>query len=236
MFILEAEGIVCRFGGFSALDGVTLGLATGLVTGLIGPNGAGKSTLVNVVSGLLRPTAGRVLFGGQDIANLPPERRRRVGLSRSFQRTNVFPELTVKQQLTVAARAVEKPNIEEISERLNLRGFFEVPARELSYGDQRRLDLALALIGRPKVLLLDEPAAGLTVDESLALGMTLKELTAQWNVTVLLVEHDMDVVFAVCEHLCVLHLGKVLAEGAPGAVRQHPEVIRAYLGSSAEQE
>jgi branched-chain amino acid transport system ATP-binding protein len=235
MPVLEARNVTCRFGGFTALSDVSLGLEEGRVTGLIGPNGAGKSTLINVLSGAIKPTDGAVMFDGRDITGVPIERRRRAGLARSFQQTSVFPALTLRQQLAVAARAVADANVDEVAASLSLTPLLDVPAREVSYGDQRRLDLALALIGHPKVLLLDEPAAGLTVEESLSLAKILKDLASHWSITVLLVEHDMEMVFAVCERLFVLHLGKPLASGTPQDIRRNPDVIRAYLGSAAEE-
>lgn len=235
MPVLEAKNVTCRFGGFFALTDVSLALEPGLVTGLIGPNGAGKSTLINVLSGAIKPTSGSVFFDGRDITATRVERRRREGLARSFQQTSVFPALTLRQQLAVAARAVTNANVDEVADSLNLTALLDMPAREVSYGDQRRLDLALALVGHPKVLLLDEPAAGLTVEESLSLARILKDLASQWHITVLLVEHDMEMVFAVCDRLFVLHLGRPLAVGTPQEIRRNPEVISAYLGSAAEE-
>jgi branched-chain amino acid transport system ATP-binding protein len=167
-----------------------------------------------------------------DISAASVQQRRRAGLARSFQRTNIFAQLTVLEQLEIAARVAEIANVEEIMAELTLTSLARKPAVEISYGDQRRLDLALALVGRPKILLLDEPAAGLSIKESLDLAHTLKDLAVRWGVTVLLVEHDMDVVFSICDHITVLHLGAVLAEGAPDEIRRMPDVVKAYLGGS----
>ena len=232
-FAIEGKGLTRRFGGFTALHGVDLAVRRGEIRGLIGPNGAGKSTLIDVLSGRAPDRVGRVLLNGEDISQLSPQERRRKGLARSFQRTNIFPELTVAQQLDVASWAVNAVDAGEILAALNLAALSDMPAAAISYGDQRRLDLALALVGRPSVLLLDEPAAGLTMEELLALAAILRDLATRWGVTVLLVEHDMQVVFSVCDRISVLHLGRALAEGTAAEVRANKRVIDAYLGSQA---
>ena len=172
-------------------------------------------------------------FFGRDISRMTVQERRRAGLARSFQKTNIFAELTVQDQLEIAARNAEEPNVEEVLRELGLAPLAHRRAADISYGDQRRLDLALTLIGRPKVLLLDEPCAGLSLSESLALAEHLKDLVSRWNVTVLMVEHDMEVVFSICGRITVLHLGRLLAEGTPDEIRSIPEVVTAYLGSAA---
>jgi branched-chain amino acid transport system ATP-binding protein len=232
-FAIEGKGLTRRFGGFTALHGVDLAVRRGEIRGLIGPNGAGKSTLIDVLSGRAPDRVGRVLLNGEDISLLSPQERRRKGLARSFQSTNIFPELTVAQQLDVASWAVNAVDVDEILAALNLAALSDMPAAAISYGDQRRLDLALALVGRPSVLLLDEPAAGLTMEESLALAAILRDLATRWGVTVLLVEHDMQVVFSVCDRISVLHLGHALAEGTIAEVRANKRVIEAYLGSQS---
>ena len=230
---LEGINVTRSFGGFFALKGVSISVPAGEIRGVIGPNGAGKSTLIDVLSGRADRWTGNVRMFGNDISTSSVQQRRRAGLARSFQRTNIFPHLTVIDQLNVAARAAESPNVEEIMAELTLTSMAHKRAAEISYGDQRRLDLALALIGRPKILLLDEPAAGLSIKESLELAHTLKDLTARWGVTVVLVEHDMDVVFSICGRITVLHLGAVLAEGTPEEIRNLPDVVTAYLGTTA---
>ncbi len=232
-FAIEGFQLTRRFGGFTALKGVDIAVQRGEVRGLIGPNGAGKSTLIDVLSGRAVDREGRVLLNGQDVTALSPRARRRLGMARSFQRTNIFPDLTVADQLRVASWAVESSDIDEVMTELNLQGLADMPASEISYGDQRRLDLALALVGRPTVLLLDEPAAGLTMEESLALARVLRDLVSRWGVTVLLVEHDMEVVFSICDRISVLHLGSALAEGTVAEIRSSPDVIAAYLGTQA---
>jgi len=231
MFALEGIGLRRRFGGFVALDGVDIAVPEGEIRALIGPNGAGKSTLIDVLSGRAREWSGEVRLFGAPIDRRSVQERRSFGLARSFQRTNIFADLTVLEQLQLAARTSENDNAEEVAEALSLSQHAGRRAGDISYGDQRRLDLALALIGRPRVLLLDEPAAGLSLGESLALARLLKDLVGRWGVTVLLVEHDMEVVFSICDRITVLHLGRTLAEGTPDEVRQIPEVVTAYLGT-----
>jgi branched-chain amino acid transport system ATP-binding protein len=234
MYAIQGEQLTRRYGGFHALKGVDLAVPAGEIRGLIGPNGAGKSTLIDVLSGRATRSGGRVLMEGRDISRFSAQQRRRAGLARSFQRTSVFPELTVRGQLEIAAMKAEAPNVDEVMQELGLTALAQRRACEISYGDRRRLDLALALIGRPRILLLDEPGAGLSMEESMALARHLKDLVARWGVTVLLVEHDMEVVFSICDRITVLHLGQVLAEGTPQEIRGIPEVVTAYLGSAAE--
>lgn len=231
--VIEGIGLTRRFGGFTALDGVDIAVKRGEIRGLIGPNGAGKSTLIDVLSGRAANRGGRVLLNGEDVSDLTPQQRRKRGMARSFQRTNIFPELTVEQQLRIASWAVTGADIDEVIQELHLAPLADTPAAEISYGDQRRLDLALALVGRPTVLLLDEPAAGLTMEESLDLARVLRDLVNRWNVTVLLVEHDMQVVFSICDRISVLHLGRALSEGTCAEIRVDPTVIAAYLGTEA---
>lgn len=230
---LEGIGLTRRYGGFAALDDVSIRVRRGEIRGLIGPNGAGKSTLMDLLSGRFAAAGGTVRLEGRDISRLPARARRRAGLARSFQRTNIFPDLSVGEQIRLAARATGADIGAEVMQALGLTALAAQRAADISYGDQRRLDLALALVGRPRVLLLDEPAAGLAMGESLALAALLRDLAARWQVTVVIVEHDMEVVFAICDSLTVLHLGRVLAEGTPDAVRAMPAVVTAYLGSSA---
>jgi branched-chain amino acid transport system ATP-binding protein len=233
-FAIEGEGLTRRYGGFAALDAVRIAVPDGEIRGLIGPNGAGKSTLIDVLSGRADHWQGTVRLRGADISGLTVQQRRRSGLARSFQRTNIFPELAVREQLEVAAWRAETPNVDEVLHEMGLAGIAHMRAADVSYGDRRRLDLALALIGRPTALLLDEPAAGLSMKESVALAELLRDLASRWRVTVLLVEHDMDVVFSICDRITVLHLGRVLAEGTPAEIRAIPEVVTAYLGSTVE--
>lgn len=232
-FMLEGVDISRRYGGFRALENVSIALEPGEIRGLIGPNGAGKSTLMDALCGRGGGiTTGAVRCGGHDISALSERARRRAGLARSFQKTNIFLDLTVREQVGLAGAKAEHDNGEEVMEALGLAAYADRRAADISYGDQRRLDLALALVGRPSVLLLDEPAAGLSIGESIALARLLKELATSWGVTVLIVEHDMDVIFSISDRITVLHLGKILADGPGEEIRANPEVVRAYLGTS----
>lgn len=230
---IEGRGLTRRYGGFSALDGVDLAVPRGEIRGLIGPNGAGKSTLMDVLSGRARAPGNMVKMNGVDVSGLAPSQRRRLGLARSFQRTHIFADMGIEEQVRLAARATPLDNTDEVLAALGLSALANQRAADASYGDQRRLDLALALVGRPDVLLLDEPAAGLSMADSLALAELLRDLAAKWQVTVLIVEHDMDVIFSICHRITVLSLGKVLAEGTAQEIRANPAVVTAYLGSSA---
>jgi branched-chain amino acid transport system ATP-binding protein len=230
---LEVRNVTKAYGAFMALNGANLRVEAGEIRALIGPNGAGKSTLIDVISGRARNWTGEVLLFGQDVGHLSPAKRRLMGLSRSFQRTSIFHNITVRQQLTLAAERVGDAECDSILEEFALVGLADTIAGDIAYGDQRRLDLALALVGRPRVLLLDEPAAGLSLNESKRLAEHLRVLARRWNVTIVLVEHDMEVVFSIADRITVLQLGVVLAEGLPGEVRRQRSVIEAYLGSAA---
>lgn len=234
-FALEGRSLSRCYGGFRALDDVSIALRRGEIRGLIGPNGAGKSTLIDVLCGRGGPSSGTVTVEGRDITSLPARKRRRAGLGRSFQRTNIFPELKVGEQVALAAKAVGADDHHDVLAALNLADLADRQAADISYGDQRRLDIALALTGRPPVLLLDEPAAGLSFGESIALAGLLRTLASRWAVTVLLVEHDMEVIFSTCDRITVMHLGRILADGSPDEIRTNPDVVKAYLGSSADE-
>ena len=221
------------YGGFVALNGVNLCVEKGEIRALIGPNGAGKSTLIDVISGRARNWTGDILLFGQAIGHLNAAQRRLLGLSRSFQRTSIFQNLTVQQQVQLAAERVGDSECESILEEFGLTELADSVAGDIAYGDQRRLDLALALVGRPAVLLLDEPAAGLSFEESKRLAEHLQVLARRWNVTIVLVEHDMEVVFSIADQVTVLQLGVVLAEGVPDEIRRDRAVVEAYLGSAA---
>lgn len=233
MIALSASQITRTYGGFTALSGVELAVEEGEIRGLIGPNGAGKSTLIDVLSGRTSNHSGHVQLMGQDVTQLGPRERRHLGLSRSFQKTSIFPQLTVRQQIEMAAYALGSDDAEDVMKEFDLIQLSERKAADISYGDQRRLDLALALTGDPKVLLLDEPAAGLSFEESKHLASHLRAIAVRRKVTIILVEHDMDVIFSAADNITVLQLGKVLAEGNPQSIRQNQDVVRAYLGSEA---
>lgn len=235
--VLQAEDIAIHYGGVKAVEGVTLSLERGQIRGLIGPNGAGKSTVIDAITGRRRLTRGKVTLLDKDVTALDVVERRRRGLSRSFQRTSIFSHMAVAKQVELASHKMGVENSEAdtraVLQELDLWQFADVMAHDLGYGEQRRLDLALALVGRPPVLLLDEPMAGLSVGESHDLAQHLKKLTQTWDVSVLLVEHDMDVVFGISDEVTVFELGRIIASGAPAAVRADPRVREAYLGSAA---
>ena len=230
--LFRCESIGKTYGGVVALQDVSLHLESGKVHGLIGPNGAGKSTFIDVVSGRT-PGTGRVFFEDREITGTSPSALRRMGISRSFQRTSIFPALTVRDQIELANHGVGGGHTGEMVEMLGLGDVIDTHAEEISYGQQRLVDLALALVGNPKVLLLDEPAAGLSSQESATLAGHLEEIAERWKVAVLLVEHDMDVVFRVCGVLTVLASGRFLVQGVPADIRSNPAVIEAYFGSAA---
>jgi branched-chain amino acid transport system ATP-binding protein len=236
-YVLETRDVAIHFGGVKALDGVSLTLGKGQILGLIGPNGAGKSTVIDAITGRRPLTRGQVILDGQDVSQLGAVARRRLGLSRSFQRTSIFGGMPVRKQVELASYKMgmsdSAADAEAVLEELDLAHLGDVMAEELGYGEQRRLDLALALVGRPKMLMLDEPMAGLSVKESLDLAQHLKALTSRWEVSVLLVEHDMDVVFGISDVVTVFELGRVIANGEPAKVRADPRVREAYLGSAA---
>ncbi len=228
---LSIRDLHVRYGGVKALDGISLDVRDGEIHGLIGPNGSGKSTCIDAVSGRKRPVAGTVSLFGENITGLAPQACRSLGLSRSFQRTSIFPLLTIGQQMSLASRRFAGGGDEVVLSTLGLADRREAVASDLGYGEQRRLDLALALAGSPKLLLLDEPAAGLSREESLVLADLLKRLVRQSGIAVLLIEHDMEVIFGISDRVTVFDAGRIIADGEPLAVRSDPAVRRAYLGS-----
>lgn len=236
-YVLQAEDVAIHYGGVKAVDGVALTLTQGQIRGLIGPNGAGKSTVIDAITGRRRLTRGKVMLGDEDVSELGVVERRQRGLSRSFQRTSIFGQMTVRRQIELASfqMGTQDPgaDADDVLQELELVTMADTLADDLGYGEQRRLDLALALVGRPSVLLLDEPMAGLSVKESLDLAQHLKALTTRRNVSVLLVEHDMDVVFGISDQVTVFELGRVIASGTPAEVRTDARVREAYLGSAA---
>jgi branched-chain amino acid transport system ATP-binding protein len=233
---LEVENVTVAFGGRRALDGVDLRAEPGHVTGLIGPNGAGKSTLFDVISGLRKPVHGRVALGGREITKLGPARRARLGMSRTFQRLELFGRLSVRDNLLVAAemgpdRKQASTVVDGLLDRLDLRTIADTTADALSTGMGRLVEVGRALAARPSVLLLDEPAAGQDHEETERFS-TLLRTVADDGVAVLLVEHDMDLVMKVCDTVHVLDLGKIISVGTPDEIRSDDRVITAYLGAS----
>ena len=232
--MLRIEDLSVSYGSVKALDTVNLAVSQkGVLHGVIGPNGAGKSTLMDAITGRCKPTQGRVLMNGIDITSRPIEWRRRMGMSRSFQRTSIFPGITVGQQLEMVATQLGEKNLHSILDTLELNETYDLMADSIAYGDQRRVDIALALVGQPSLMLLDEPAAGLSTAETVKLFEHLLAVVRQRNVTALVVEHDVEAVFKFCDAITALDLGRLLTTGTPAEVRVHPDVISAYLGSSA---
>ncbi|NUP34746.1 MAG: ABC transporter ATP-binding protein [Streptomycetaceae bacterium] len=240
---LEVTDVTVKFGGHTALDNVSLRALNGQITGLIGPNGAGKTTMFNVITGLQAPHRGKVMLDGRDISKLPPYRRARRGMARTFQRLELFGSLTVRENIHVAAAQYRRrhPSAEragvatgQLVERLNLGDIAEVRADQLPTGQGRMVELARALACRPRILLLDEPASGQDEAETVEFSRVLREVATE-GVAVLLVEHDMDLVMSVCDELHVLDFGKKLAQGTCQEIQADPAVRAAYLGEADEE-
>ncbi|MGH7307483.1 MAG: ABC transporter ATP-binding protein [Candidatus Rokuibacteriota bacterium] len=247
MTILEVTGLSKSFGALAALVDVSLTIGSGEIFSVIGPNGAGKSTLFNVISGLHSPTAGRVRFQAEEITGLPPEIVNRRGLAKTFQITNIFPEITVFENVEVAAqsRAPEsgrpaslwrRPDVAEpvmeLLEGFGLAARRDELAENLSHGEQRYLEICLALATRPTLLMLDEPTAGMTPGETRQATDLIKRVARARSLTVLLIEHDMSVVMEISDRIAVLHFGEKIAEGRPEVIRRDPRVVEAYLGGA----
>jgi len=231
--VLEATGVTLRYGAVTAVDNVDIAVEPGILHGVIGPNGAGKSSFMDALSGRRRLSGGTVMLDGEDITKRPVAWRRVHGMARSFQKTSVFNSLTVRTQLEMVGRKTGEEDLDSIIDALGIRPFLDVPCNSIAYGDQRSVDIAMALVGRPHVVLLDEPGAGLAHTESVRMLDHIRALCTERNVAAVLVEHDVDGVFRVCDRITVLALGKVLASGTPKEVRGDPAVVEAYLGSQA---
>jgi branched-chain amino acid transport system ATP-binding protein len=240
--LLEIDAVTVRFGGTTAVDDVNLSLGTGAITGLIGPNGAGKTTLFNVVTGMQRPTAGRVLFDGADITRRGPARRAHLGIARTFQRLELFLTLSVRDNVRVAGDIVKARHrgffhVDAETDRLlELTGLAAIADKEVSEiptGRARVVEVARALMTRPRLLLLDEPASGQTEQETQEFGALLRGL-ADTGLGICLVEHDLPLVMALCSTIHVLDQGRLIASGSPAEVRATPEVVAAYIGAEVQ--
>ncbi len=246
--VLRIENLAKNFGGLRVTDDVTLDVLPGELHAVIGPNGAGKTTLINQISGLLAPDAGRILFGGEDVTRLAVHARAARGLARSFQITSILPRFSVLENVALAVQArsgtsfrffgraadeeaLNTPAMAALAQ-VGLSGRADVPAGELSHGEKRALELAIALAMEPKLLLLDEPMAGTGRDETGRLIAALRALKGRFPMV--LVEHDMDAVFALADRISVLIYGRILASGTPAQVRADPQVVTAYLGEEME--
>jgi branched-chain amino acid transport system ATP-binding protein len=242
--MLEVRELHKAFAGFVAVGGVSLSVATRQIAAVIGPNGAGKTTFFNLITGHIRPDSGQVLFDGRDITGAAPHRICRMGVGRSFQRTNIFAKLTVFENIQAALLAHHgrggnfwsrsedfyRDETEELLISIGLGNTAQAIAGTLSYGNQKQIELGIALASEPALLLLDEPTAGMSATETHETMRLLQHIAAERGLTLLFTEHDMEVVFGIAEKITVLHQGRVLAEGTPAEMRADPEVRRVYLG------
>lgn len=245
--VLSVTNLVKSFGALRASDGISLDVVDGEIHALIGPNGAGKTTAINQLSGEMQPDQGEIVFNGQNVTALPVEKRAQLGLARSYQITSIFPDFTALENVAMAVQAKQNHNFRfwksagtdrsrldpamEILNRMGMEALSASKAGELAHGQQRQLELAMALATDPKMLLLDEPMAGMGPEETRRMTEILRPLKGQ--LSILLVEHDMDVVFALADRITVLVLGKAIATDTPENIRNNPEVRAAYLGEPA---
>jgi branched-chain amino acid transport system ATP-binding protein len=257
MSVLRLESVLKVFGGLKAIAGVSFAVEPRQIFGLIGPNGAGKTTVFNVVTGVYAPDGGRVLFDGEDISGWNPARVAARGIARTFQNIRLFRSMTVEQNVMVAGFRIHKAGLvsavlrnrryqdderefkrraSELLRIFKLEDLAGEQADSLPYGSQRRLEIARALMLDPKLLLLDEPAAGMNSQEARELQRQIRFLRDEMKLTVVLVEHNMSVVMAVCENIHVVDHGETIAEGPPDLVKEHPKVLAAYLGEESEEQ
>jgi len=251
--LLGIDNVNLVFGGIAALSDVSAQVADGRVTAIIGPNGAGKTSLFNVISGFYRPTSGSVHFDGTNLTRQPAHRRSGLGIARTFQNIALFSGLSVLENIKLGAHAQTRSGLfgsavylgpaqreerdltrridADIIDFLDLGDIRDRPVAGLPYGLQKRVELARALVMRPRLLMLDEPVAGMTAPEKEQMSHYIRKCVAEWGATVLLIDHDMTMVMGLSDHVVVLNFGKVIADGHPDAVRSHPDVISAYLGA-----
>jgi branched-chain amino acid transport system ATP-binding protein len=242
--VLIIDKLVVAFGALRAVDGVSISIPRGERRAIIGPNGAGKTTLFNAATGVVRPAHGRIVFDGRDITRLPPHRRARLGISRTFQITNLFPTLSVSDNMALAVRGLKRQklslfgspqlHVEEAAAitlaltAVRLSDCVDAQVRELCYGEQRQLEIALALVTGPSILLLDEPAAGLSPAERSIVAQIIRSLRR--DLTLIMIEHDMDLALGLVDYVTCMHEGRILAEGSPDEIRRNSLVQEVYLG------
>ncbi|MEA4813179.1 MAG: ABC transporter ATP-binding protein [Anaerolineaceae bacterium] len=244
--MMEAQNLVKSFGGLVAVDGVSLQVKKYAMHAIIGPNGAGKTTLFNLLSGMMPPTSGKILYAGKDITHLAPQKRASLGIGRSFQITNIFQNLTVLENIRLGVQALGKHSMElfrpasefmqyiekahEVLKIVGLEGREFVLARNLAHGEKRKLELGIMLAGEPELLLFDEPTAGMSSEQVPELIEIINRVVRERRKTAILVEHRMDMVMSISDTITVMNLGKVLAEGTPREIAQNKQVQAAYLG------
>jgi len=244
MIILSTSDLTKRFGGLVAVNRVNLNIKKGIITSIIGPNGAGKTTLFNVITGLLKPTSGNIRFNGKDVTHLPPYKLVKEGIARSFQLLNIFPNMTLLENISVSVQAWKNYGFKlfsrtdklkdvmdlsrKIIEQTGLSGKEDILAKNLSYGDKRILEIAIALASKPTLLLMDEPTSGLATQERVRVKKLILELAQ--TLTIVVIEHDMDMVLSISDEIIVLHQGKIIAQGTPEEIKKNEQVQEAYLG------
>lgn len=251
--ILEAKNLTKKYKGLTAVDNYTLEMKEGEIRGLIGPNGAGKTTTFNLLTAMISVTSGTIKFLGKDITNNRPDEVSKLGIARTFQNIRLFKELTLLDNVVIGMQQRKKYNFvsavlslpnflkeeaylkeeaELLLKRMGLLNLKDQKAKNLSYGNQRKLEIARALASKPKLLLLDEPAAGMNPNETIELSHMIREIQSEFNLSILLIEHDVRFVMNLCDKIQVLNYGKLIAEGSPDEIKENPEVITAYLGRS----